>query len=369
MTGTGVSFEIFCTELGRALPDVPLDVIDTSPKKLKRHFRSVSVSTLMRAVRITGAFLRRVTRVDRVLIFGTDGFLLTMAPVLVVIAKLTGRPVHLRVFGGSFDTFYRDLRPWTRLILDRTLTGAEGLSVQTKLLRDAFRPALGDRVTMSPGYRYLAAGAPRQHRSSIERRDTLRVLYVGLIFEDKGVFELLESIRRLSAEQRFSVQCDLYGKIYPFAEARFEAELSRTENAAYRGVLEPGAVIDTMSQYDALVFPTLYPGEGHPGVIVESMMAGIPVVTTDFRSIPELVKDRFNGLLVPPRDPAAIEEALITLHSDRRLLTEMGQHNWECRTRHDARQVVPNLARQMGVPIYTAPPPGHTPTARSSSSP
>ena len=49
--------------------------------------------------------------------------------------------------------------------------------------------------------------------------------------------------------------------------------------------------------------------------------------------------------------------------------TEMGQHNWECRTRHDARQVVPNLARQMGVPIYTAPPPGHTPTARSSSSP
>jgi glycosyltransferase involved in cell wall biosynthesis len=62
--------------------------------------------------------------------------------------------------------------------------------------------------------------------------------------------------------------------------------------------LEPAEVVPTLRNYDALIFPSYYQGEGHPGVLVEAMMAGLPIITTQFRSIPELVQDGVNGLLM-----------------------------------------------------------------------
>lgn len=349
-TGTGVSFSIFCRELERSYPTLELDVVDTSPKSLKTHFRSVSLSTLFRAVRIAGESLWSLRRAERVLVFGTDGFLLTMAPILVAASSLLRRPVHLRAFGGSLDAFRASLGPWRRRLMDWTLTRAEGLSVQTELLRDAFAPLLAERVSMAPGYRYLPE-VESEPKVSRDVARPLRVLFVGLVFDKKGVFVLLEALRRLAERGDGAVECDFYGKIYSFAEARFRDEVDRAPRCAYRGVLAPEGVIDTMRGYDAFVFPTFWEGEGHPGVVVESMMAGLPVVSTRFRSIPELVEHEENGLLVPPKDPSALADAIGRLANDESLRQRLAKENWRRRSAHDARRVVPELFRQMGVRV------------------
>jgi glycosyltransferase involved in cell wall biosynthesis len=49
--------------------------------------------------------------------------------------------------------------------------------------------------------------------------------------------------------------------------------------------------------YDVFVLPTL-PGEGVPRVLLESMSAGLPIVTTRVSGIPSLVTHEANGLLV-----------------------------------------------------------------------
>lgn len=56
--------------------------------------------------------------------------------------------------------------------------------------------------------------------------------------------------------------------------------------------------------------------DGIPNVLVEAMGMGIPVVSTAISGIPELVQHTRNGLLVPPRDAAALAEALATLLAD-----------------------------------------------------
>ncbi|MDC0505936.1 glycosyltransferase, partial [Amylibacter sp.] len=53
-----------------------------------------------------------------------------------------------------------------------------------------------------------------------------------------------------------------------------------------------------MSGYDFLVLPTTWHGEGYPGVIIEAFSIGLPVIATNFRAIPDLVKDNYNGFLV-----------------------------------------------------------------------
>jgi len=56
--------------------------------------------------------------------------------------------------------------------------------------------------------------------------------------------------------------------------------------------------------------------EGFPLVLIEAMALGIPIVSTAVGGIPELVDDGETGLLVPPRDPAALGEALLALLDD-----------------------------------------------------
>ena len=62
--------------------------------------------------------------------------------------------------------------------------------------------------------------------------------------------------------------------------------------------------------------------EGMSNALLEAMAAGLPVVTTAVGGTPEVVVDGETGLLVPPRDPAALAEAIATfLHnSDRRCI-------------------------------------------------
>jgi sugar transferase (PEP-CTERM/EpsH1 system associated) len=65
--------------------------------------------------------------------------------------------------------------------------------------------------------------------------------------------------------------------------------------------------------------------EGMSNALLEAMAAGLPVVATTVGGTPEVVVDGVTGLLVPPRDPAALAGALATLVCDTALRRKMGQ--------------------------------------------
>ncbi|MBX9622436.1 MAG: glycosyltransferase family 4 protein [Gemmataceae bacterium] len=64
--------------------------------------------------------------------------------------------------------------------------------------------------------------------------------------------------------------------------------------------------------------------EGLPNVALEASAAGVPVVATAVGGTPEVVADGETGLLVPPGDPAALAEMLLTLLRDPALRSRMG---------------------------------------------
>jgi glycosyltransferase involved in cell wall biosynthesis len=74
--------------------------------------------------------------------------------------------------------------------------------------------------------------------------------------------------------------------------------------------------------HDVLVSPSTYEGFGM--VIVEAMSQRLPVVATPVGCAPMLIRDGDNGLLVPPRDPAALAAALRRAMEDAALRRAMG---------------------------------------------
>jgi glycosyltransferase involved in cell wall biosynthesis len=69
---------------------------------------------------------------------------------------------------------------------------------------------------------------------------------------------------------------------------------------------------DVMRQASVAVLATYYQ-EGVPRFLLEAAATGLPLVATDIEGCRMVVEPGVNGLLVPPRQPAALAEALRTL--------------------------------------------------------
>ena len=96
---------------------------------------------------------------------------------------------------------------------------------------------------------------------------------------------------------------------------RLAEELNVSSKIKFLGtVLNPSRVFE---EFDIFVLSTHY--EGHPLVILEAMSYNLPIIATNISSIPEVVQDKVNGLLVNPKDPDALAFAIKTLSQDEEL--------------------------------------------------
>ena len=84
-----------------------------------------------------------------------------------------------------------------------------------------------------------------------------------------------------------------------------------------------GDVEACLAAMDIFVLPSLNEGMGR--ALVEAMAAGLPVVATRVGGVPAIVQDRQNGLLVLPRDAAALADALRSLLSRPGWMTQLGE--------------------------------------------
>ncbi len=77
-----------------------------------------------------------------------------------------------------------------------------------------------------------------------------------------------------------------------------------------------------LAALDIVVIPSLL--EGFPMITLEAMSMKKPVVATRIDGIAEQISDGKDGLLVPPKDPAALAEAIIKLIRDREFASSLG---------------------------------------------
>jgi glycosyltransferase involved in cell wall biosynthesis len=74
---------------------------------------------------------------------------------------------------------------------------------------------------------------------------------------------------------------------------------------------------------DLFVFPSLT--EGMPNALLEAMAAGLPIVATDVPGNRDLIEGGENGLLVAPRQPRLLADAIAMLLKNKRMAQELGR--------------------------------------------
>jgi glycosyltransferase involved in cell wall biosynthesis len=88
-------------------------------------------------------------------------------------------------------------------------------------------------------------------------------------------------------------------------------------------------VPELLPSLSVVVLPTTMDFEGTPLTVIEALAASRPVVATDVGGVAEVVRHGETGLLVPPRNEAALADALDAQLSDSAAAARMGQKGCE----------------------------------------
>lgn len=180
----------------------------------------------------------------------------------------------------------------------------------------------------------LNATAPAQTQAaSTPRKDGVtRILFLGLIGERKGTFDLINALAMLDSRDLGSWQVTLAGN-GDLAKARGLIDAKNlTHKIGLPGWVDPAKAEALLLDADILVLPSY--DENLPMSVIEGMAHGLAIVTTPVGATASIIQDNVTGLLVRPGDIAALAGALGSLISDVQLAEGLGAQAREFHTQN-----------------------------------
>ena len=240
----------------------------------------------------------------------------------LIIHRLTGIPFSFTARGSDVQV--------DRHMLKNKVKAAEfALAVSSDLKRimvNECEPSLQEKIhVIRGGVDVDRLSPPLRSRSA----DPLRILCVARFDEVKGHTYLVEACRILR-QRNTPFECRLVGE-GPLVRT-IELQIKKSGLGKEIQLLGPRSyqeVLNELAEADVVVLPTAPTAagqhEGMPTVLQEAMACGLPVVSCLVEGITELVDDDLNGILVMPRNAAALADAFQRLQDNPPLRHQMGR--------------------------------------------
>ena len=161
---------------------------------------------------------------------------------------------------------------------------------------------------------FHASAAQRQRRAErIASGAPLKVLLVGTLSAQKGVFDLVQVVNALSSRMHFrfvgTVADDALVKLQQLRALELLPRVAQQ------------ALPNLYAQADIFLHPTIQ--DGFAVVLVQALMAGLPVICTENCAASDVVAEGKTGFVVPIRAPDAMIRQLEYLHTNRAALIGM----------------------------------------------
>jgi glycosyltransferase involved in cell wall biosynthesis len=327
LNGQSVSFAMLCEHFrARGLPH---QVVDFSAGRTRRdgEFSLDRLNSLIRPLATAlGLIGRRAGNVYLTNAQSWAGFL--KDAVIIAAARLGRHRLILHLKGGNYDNFYREQSRPRRFLIRRTLAFADRLIVLGEALREIydFVPGYQDKVIVIPNGLPDEMPAWPQIVAAKAAGDGIRLLYLSNLIESKGYLDVLVAARHLVQDHHLDVRADFCGEFWQISDARSyaSAEEARADfqrrvasyglsaRVVWHGTVAGEVKRELLARAHYFVLPTAYKYEGQPVSIIEAMAYGALVISTPFRTIPEMLDDGRAGLLVEAGRPEQIVQAILT---------------------------------------------------------
>jgi len=267
-----------------------IDYLDRSNKLfqvINTQYFSKGFKRVFNPFFVLGSVLFYAPSADVVFLNSSRGGTKYLVPILMLIANLFSLKFVFRPFGGDIKDYTAQYSIFWKWLFRKTTLKSDILFLQTKELMQYYANQNANTIQFPTSREMPTNDLIRAHRPYEKR-----FIYLGFINESKGIDQILESISSL--DETYTIH--IYG---PIKEHKYH-QLFAKHPGVYQGVLPKEKVLKCLREYDVLLLPTCYEGEGYPGAIIEAYSVGLPVITTNWKAIPEIVKREETGLLIEP---------------------------------------------------------------------
>ena len=153
-----------------------------------------------------------------------------------------------------------------------------------------------------------------------------KLLFLSNLTISKGLLVLIEACK-IMKEKKLDFELNIVGNEFDISVEQLNNEINNYGLEKNINILGPkygNEKYEILIKSDILVFPTFYPNECFPLIILEGMQFALPVVSTFEGAIPEIVDDGVTGFLVPPKDVISLAEKIEILINNKNLRIQMG---------------------------------------------
>lgn len=149
-------------------------------------------------------------------------------------------------------------------------------------------------------------------QKSLKSRNPFTFLFMGRIVRDKGINELCEAIDILSgmAPMRLFLVGGYEDGLDPISPKSKEI-IEKNPSIVYVGPKYGDELLAYYAASDCFVLPSYR--EGFPNTVLEAGAMGLPSIVTDINGSREIITDRVNGLIIPPKDSKALFAAMLEM--------------------------------------------------------
>jgi glycosyltransferase involved in cell wall biosynthesis len=240
---------------------------------------------------------------------------------LALLLKKMGVKVILHHHGAEFEIFFNKVSPRKKKFIIKILEVVHSnIVLSERLKNDLLQKAPLAKVLVL----YNAVKVYSKNRYSIDAKN---ILFLGRLGKRKGAYDFITAIKKLDSticpDIKFFLCGD--GDIDIVKEKIGQLKLShRVGRVGWVSGEEKNTIL---AQTMINVLPSY--NEGLPMTILETMLYGIPNISTNIASIPEVIKDGVNGFLISPGDIDSLVCKIKELIDDRKLRQKFSVNSYD----------------------------------------
>ena len=231
----------------------------------------------------------------------------------ILLAKLLKKQVVLHVHGNYLRTQYELLHSLKKRVFHYVLSKGDKGIVSSELLIDNLTPFFSrDNIYWMP---YFVENALNDiSEKEVVNTKTIRILYLSNLMKGKGVFDVLKALEILN-DLGIGYEAKFVGGIDVENEEEVMSYLEKNPNIKYCKPIRGKEKKEIYLWANVFALPTYYILEGQPISLLEAMMAGNIIITTDHAGIKDICSEN-NGFIVEKKSPQHIADALKTIQQN-----------------------------------------------------
>ena len=239
------------------------------------------------------------------------------------------------VVGGWLPEFVADKK-----LLINNIKKFSGVLVETNKMKEKLENIGLNNVDILFNFKNINIISPNDFNKT--QNNPLRVCTFSRVIEEKGIENAINAVKIINDEEnKIKYVLDIYGPIADNYKEKFSQILEKADQryVFYKGEVPSEQSVDIIKNYDLLLFPTYYPGEGLPGTVIDAFSAGVPVAASDWKYNADIVTNGKTGFIFETKNDEALGTILRKIY-----LKEYDILNIKNNCLMEARKYLPEVA-------------------------